>query len=92
MKIDLRNYLVPLVFPLILWIIHITSTLVNIYPFKLGVLPRNLSGLIGIVASPLIHSNFSHLISNSVPLTVLGFGIFYFYPKAAYKVFAFVYF
>lgn len=91
MKIDLRNYLVPLVFPLILWVIHITSTLVNIYPFKLGVLPRNLSGLIGIVASPLIHSNFSHLISNSVPLTVLGFGIFYFYPKAAYKVFAFVY-
>lgn len=82
----------PLIFPLLLWIIHIISKLINIYPYKLGVYPRHLSGVIGIITSPLIHSTYSHLISNSVPLAVMGLGIFYFYPKAAYRVFTFVYF
>jgi membrane associated rhomboid family serine protease len=84
--------LVPLSFPLLLWILHFTFNLLNIYPYKLGVYPRHLSGIIGVLTSPLIHSNYSHLISNTVPLAVMGLGIFYFYPKAAYKVFAFVYF
>lgn len=84
--------LVPLSFPLLLWILHFTFNLLNIYPYKFGVYPRHLSGMVGVVTSPLIHSNYSHLISNTVPLAVMGLGIFYFYPKAAYKVFAFVYF
>lgn len=75
-----------------MWIIHLISEILNFYPYKLGILPRNLIGLIGIFTSPLIHSDFSHLISNSFPLILLGFGIFYFYPKSAYKVLAFVYF
>ncbi len=86
------RFFIPLTFPISLWLIHIVSSLLKIYPYKLGVLPRSLSGLIGIITSPLIHSNFSHLISNTIPLLIMGFGIFYFYPKAAYKVFAFVYF
>ncbi|MFN3871739.1 MAG: rhomboid family intramembrane serine protease [Ignavibacterium sp.] len=86
------KYFIPLSFPVGLWFIHIFSALFKIYPYKLGVLPRSLSGIIGIFTSPLIHSNFSHLISNTIPLAVMGLGIFYFYPSAAYKVFAFVYF
>ncbi|MBI5661231.1 MAG: rhomboid family intramembrane serine protease [Ignavibacterium album] len=82
----------PLTFPVSLWFIHIFSSVLKIYPYKLGVLPRSLSGLVGILTSPLIHSNFSHLISNTIPLAIMGLGIFYFYPNAAYKVFAFVYF
>lgn len=92
MKPDFNKYLVPLTFPLLLWIIHFISKLINVYPYKLGVYPRRFSGIIGIITSPLIHSNYSHLISNTIPLAVMGLGIFYFYPKAAYKVFAFVYF
>ncbi len=90
--IKINFVLVPLSFPLLLWILHFTFNLLNIYPYKLGVYPRHLSGIIGVLTSPLIHSNYSHLISNTVPLAVMGLGIFYFYPKAAYKVFAFVYF
>ncbi len=51
-----------------------------------------LADLIGIFTSPLIHGGFSHLISNTAPLIFMGLGIFYFYPKAAYKVFAIIYF
>lgn len=89
----MRNkFFIPLTFPLILVLIHLVSVIVNVYPYKLGILPRNLSNLIGIFTAPLIHSDFSHLISNAFPLSIMGLGIFYFYPKAAYKVFVFVYF
>ena len=59
--------------------------------FKLGILPRNITGLVGIFTSPLIHGSFSHLISNTAPLIFMGLGIFYFYPKVAYKVFTIIY-
>ncbi len=74
-----------------LWVIYLVTYLLEIYPYKLGVLPRNLSGLLGIFTSPLIHSGFPHLISNTAPLIFMGFGIYYFYPKVAYKVFAVIY-
>lgn len=64
---------------------------IDIYPYKLGILPRNFSGLVGIFTSPLIHGGFSHLISNTAPLIFMGLGIFYFYPKVAYKVFTIIY-
>ena len=36
-----------------------------------GIVPRTEHGLIGIVFSPLLHANWDHLLSNSVPLFVL---------------------
>ncbi|MCH7515871.1 MAG: rhomboid family intramembrane serine protease [Bacteroidetes bacterium] len=57
----------------------------------MGIFPRNLFGILGIVTGPVIHANFSHLLSNTIPLMILGWAIFYFYPKASYKVFLFVY-
>lgn len=87
-----RKLIIPLTFPILLWIIYIVTYLFNISTYQLGILPRNLSGLIGIFTSPLIHGGFSHLISNTAPLIVMGFSIFYFYPKVAYKVFTIIYF
>jgi membrane associated rhomboid family serine protease len=54
-------------------------------------LPRNLVGLLGILTSPLIHADFSHLISNTIPLIILGWIIFSFYPKLSYLLFVFIY-
>ncbi len=45
-----------------------------ILPFDLtrfGIRPRSLTGLVGIVLAPLIHANFLHLLSNTIPLIVL---------------------
>lgn len=36
-----------------------------------GIVPRTESGLLGIVFSPLLHVNMSHLVANSIPLFVL---------------------
>jgi membrane associated rhomboid family serine protease len=86
-----RKLIIPLTFPLFLWIFYLVNYLLDIYPYKLGIFPRNFSGLIGIFTSPIIHGGFSHLISNTAPLVFLGLGIFYFYPKVAYKVFTIIY-
>lgn len=38
---------------------------------KLGLVPRSLTGLTGIVAMPFLHGSLGHLISNTVPLVIL---------------------
>ncbi len=86
-----RNFIIPLTFPFVIWLIHLISSLFNISLSQFGVLPRNFSGIFGIITSPLIHGSFSHLISNTAPLVILGLSIFYFYPKSAYRSFIIVY-
>lgn len=88
----LSKIITPLLFPIILWVIHTLSVLININLSSYGIYPRNIEGLLGIIVSPLIHANYSHLISNTAPLIVLGLSIFYFYPKVAYKSFFIIYF
>jgi membrane associated rhomboid family serine protease len=39
---------------------------------RYGVIPRTSEGLEGILTSPFIHASFDHLISNTVPLVLLG--------------------
>jgi membrane associated rhomboid family serine protease len=57
----------------------------------MGILPRDGFGLMGIITAPLIHGDFSHLISNTFPIIVLGWIVFFFYPKISFFLFTFVY-
>ena len=58
-----------------------------IFPLsRYGIIPRTQRGLIGIVSSPFLHANLRHLISNTIPLTILLLVTFYFYPKKAVNV------
>lgn len=91
-KIDLKILLVPLFFPVILWVVHLISLVFQIDFTRMGILPRNLTGLLGIITSPMVHGDFSHLISNTIPLVILGWIIFFFYPKVSYMAFGFIYF
>lgn len=86
-----ERLVIPLTLPAVLWLIHLISSLFNISLSQFGVLPRNFSGIFGIITSPLIHGSFSHLISNTAPLVIIGLSIFYFYPKSAYRSFIIVY-
>ncbi|MDN5205324.1 rhomboid family intramembrane serine protease [Fulvivirgaceae bacterium BMA10] len=58
---------------------------------EFGILPGKLSGVIGIITGPLIHSDFTHLFSNTVPLLILGVGLIYFYNKIAFEVVLWIY-
>jgi membrane associated rhomboid family serine protease len=88
--IDVRRFRVSLIFPtfllIVLWLVKAIELEEGWDLTFLGVFPRRASGLIGILASPLVHANFSHLINNSVPLFLLSVAIFFFYHKVAFRV------
>ena len=87
----IKASVIPLIFPILLWIIHLTAQFIGLDLYKMGLLPRNTTGLLGIVTAPLIHGDFSHLISNTFPLIILGWIILFFYPKVSYFLFIFIY-
>lgn len=52
-----------------------------------AIIPLLPEGLLGIVTSPLLHGNIDHIIGNSIPIAVLLFLLYQFYPVVANKVF-----
>ncbi len=53
-----------------LWLIQISKI---VFGYELtGLIPRKLDGLTGIITMPFLHGNMQHLISNSLPLLILG--------------------
>lgn len=55
-----------------LWVLQVINWLTGYRLNRLGIVPRNLPGLIGIVFSPFLHGNFNHLFFNTIPLLVLA--------------------
>jgi membrane associated rhomboid family serine protease len=81
------SLVIPLIFLATIWVIKISETILGIHLYDLGVLPRNISGLKGILTSPLIHADFKHLIANSSSFIVLSTALFFFYRKVALRIF-----
>lgn len=56
------------------WIVSLVNILIlgNGLGRLLGIRPRRLIGLLGIVFSPLLHRDIGHLIANTLPFLVLG--------------------
>ncbi len=96
MKEEKNRFLYSLVFPvlflIVIWMVKISEILLDIDFVFLGIYPLKAKGLVGIITAPLIHSDIGHLIANSIPILILGTGLFYFYNKIAYKVFFLSYF
>ena len=70
----------------LIWLIHIIQ-ISEIFEYNLtnlGILPREASGLKGILFSPLLHSSFSHLWSNTLPLIILTWFLFYCYRRISF--------
>ncbi|PZR36037.1 MAG: rhombosortase [Azospira oryzae] len=75
-----------------MWLVFSIEFFYGIDLSFLGILPRTLTGLTGIVAAPLLHANLSHLISNTLPLLFLGCTLFFFYYRIGKRVFLSCYF
>ena len=59
-------------FMIVVGLILILDTLTgDFFSNRLGIIPRNLSGIDGILFSPLMHADFGHYISNLLPMIVL---------------------
>ena len=78
--------LYPLLFLLTIVIVFWIESSFNINFNYLGIYPRKIEGLRGILFAPLIHGDLKHLFNNSIPLLVLTSALFYFYRSIRWKV------
>jgi len=60
-------------FVALLWAIQVVNWIIG-YGLNpaFGLIPRHVSGLDGVIAMPLLHGSFAHLMANTPPLLVMG--------------------
>jgi membrane associated rhomboid family serine protease len=88
----LLSMIIPGIIVVLMWLVKITEVLFEADFSRFGIYPLKLQGLPGILFSPFIHADFSHLFNNSLPLFFLSIALFYFYSEVALSVFAWTYF
>lgn len=82
----LGSLIVPLLIVAVMWVVKIIEVSLNIDFGRYGVTPHTAQGLIGIFTLPFLHVSWEHLLSNSVPILVLGTALYYCYPTLANRV------
>jgi len=96
MSYEKKRFLYSMAFPgfflFLLWTVKFFEISMDLSFVKAGIYPRSLSGLKGILFSPLIHANWKHLVDNSMPVFFLSLALFYFYRDIAYKIWFLLYF
>jgi membrane associated rhomboid family serine protease len=85
----LEALLYPILLLALLWSIFSIENFHKDFFIQLGILPKEWSGLIGVLLSPLIHDPHgpSHLLSNSLPAALLTGTLVYYYRKIALRIF-----
>ena len=83
---------IPFLFLLIMWLVKIIEYTFHFSFIQFGVYPQSLNGLKGILLSPFIHKDFTHLLNNSYPIIILGGMLFSFYKKIAPQLFLWLFF
>ncbi|MBN4072943.1 rhomboid family intramembrane serine protease [Crocinitomix catalasitica] len=77
----------------LMWAVFILDYNLDLDLYKYGVHPMHADGLIGILASPFIHSteDFGHILNNTTPMLVLSWMLFYHYREIATKTLVLIY-
>ena len=83
---------IPCLFLLMMWLAKIIEVNFQVSFVRYGVFPQKIDGLKGILFSPFIHKDFTHLINNSYPILILGGILFAIYRKIATQLFVWLYF
>jgi membrane associated rhomboid family serine protease len=96
MSAERKRFIYSLVFPafflFMIWTVKIFEITMELSFVEGGVFPRRISGLKGILFSPMIHGDWKHLVDNSLPLFFLSLALFYFYRDIAYRIWLLIYF
>jgi membrane associated rhomboid family serine protease len=79
-------WIVPSLLLISIWVVFILDFLFHFNLSFFGILPRTLSGLLGIIFSPFIHADIHHISNNSIALFVLSFALIYFYRAISLKI------
>ena len=73
MRAFLRRAAALVAFVALLWAVQVVNWITG-YGLNpaFGLIPRYLGGLDGVIAMPLLHGSFGHLMANTPPLLVMG--------------------
>ena len=75
-----------LVFIGVLWTVFIIDEAFALRLGRFGLRPGSVPGLIGILTAPLLHANFQHILSNTLPMFIALTATLYLYPNSALRV------
>jgi len=56
----------------LMWIVFFATVATGGALLSLGIIPRSLIGLRGILFAPFLHGSFAHLLANSIPFAMMG--------------------
>ena len=56
----------------LMWVLWIVNALDGYHLDRLGIEPRNVDHLYGILTAPFLHASFGHILGNSLPFLILG--------------------
>ncbi|HLQ81942.1 MAG TPA: rhomboid family intramembrane serine protease [Bacillota bacterium] len=62
----------PIVLAALMWVSEIIDTVPGVDLDQYGIQPREVDGLTGIAAAPMLHAGFDHLVANTSVFVVLG--------------------
>lgn len=84
---------VAILFVMLLWVLHMLRVVFPgmLHYSDMGIYPRRLFGLSGILTAPMAHSTWTHLISNSVPLFAMIIIIWGYYKRVSWQAFMMIY-
>ena len=89
-KAERRKFLGSLIIPLLIvasmWLVKIIEVSFGVNLGRWGITPHTTHGLLGILTLPFLHGSWEHLLSNTVPILVLGTALYYCYPTLANRV------
>lgn len=67
----------------LMWLVKIVEVARGSKFTRWGIFPRDWDGIVGIIAAPFIHSDWQHLMSNSLPMFMLMGIVMVFYKRVA---------
>lgn len=82
---------IPVTFASVFWLIEILEYSGGVNLNELGIYPRELKGVLGIICSPFLHGDFKHLVNNTPSFVALSTAIIAFYPRNAFKLMGLIY-
>lgn len=85
LKTTLKALLIPFIIVIIMVVSHIAQLLGWISITSFGIYPLRSEGLPGIILTIFAHKDWNHLVSNAIPILLLGWALFYYYKVFALK-------
>ena len=80
------SLVIPLIIVALMWLVKVFEVSTGVSLSRWSLVPHSVNGLVGIITLPFLHSNWEHLLSNTIPILVLGTALYYCYPTLANRV------